>query len=74
MNRISIIYRRSYLYWRGKAGALAKHKKGNLRIANEQALRYFEKYANASGFKKEYPDAYYRIKKNLSFYVDLSHK
>ena len=74
MNRISIIYRRSYLYWRGKAGALAKHKKGNLRIANEQALRYFEKYANASGFKKEYADAYYRINKNLSSYADLSHK
>lgn len=74
MNRISIIYRRSYLYWRGKAGALAKHKKGNLRIANEQALRYFEKYANASGFKKEYADAYFRINKNLSSYADLSHK
>lgn len=72
MNRVSTIYRRSYLHWRGKAGAIARHKKGNLQLANKQALRYFEKYANVSGFKKEYADAYSRIKKDLSFYVDLN--
>jgi len=74
MDRISFIYRRSYLYWRGKAGAIARHKKGNLSLANKQALRYFEKYANVSGFKKEYADAYLRISANLSSCIDLDRK
>lgn len=74
MDRLSLIYRRSYLYWRGKAGAIAAHKKGNLSLANKQALRYFEKYASSSGFKKEYADAYLRVSANLSSYVDLDRK
>tara|TARA_R110002153_G_scaffold23901_1_gene76797 strand:- start:3758 stop:3946 length:189 start_codon:yes stop_codon:yes gene_type:complete len=40
---------KNYKFWRGRAGAYAKHKNINLNFANSQTLRYAIKYCELLG-------------------------
>ena len=49
----SVLYKKAWLSWRGKAGAWAKNKNHKLELANAQKYRYFKKWADSVGIDED---------------------
>ena len=55
MTRLSALYYKTYLTWRGKAGGFAKNYEDNIKkviLCNKQQFRYLLKFCNSINMNK----------------------